>query len=174
MHAVGQVTRSTAMATASPPPMQREATPIFAPRQINRPPMDRGEHERQRRRRAVADSLPTFHHGFLHEVLRIGLGSGLLPGKEQQLGRVISHPAPPLNLCRGFSHRTRIPAVQSLKRRPAGFLSEEFACQGLDSQTRQMFAESGSVPGSAGTPAGGSAHNDRAGRDAGAPSLPDP
>ena len=42
--------------------------------------------------------------GFLNDVLRIGLGPCLLPGKQQELRRVVIQPPPPIGLCQRIMH----------------------------------------------------------------------
>jgi len=63
----------------------------------------------------------SFHDSFLDQVLRVRLGAGLLPGKEQELRRVVFQPAPPVGLLWRFIHSTGTPAFTLKSDAEAGF-----------------------------------------------------
>ncbi len=68
---------------------------IIPARHIHGAASNRGEDQSRERRRSVRHLPPGFHHGVLHQVLRIRLATGLLPRKQEEPGRILRQPSSP-------------------------------------------------------------------------------
>ncbi len=69
---------------------------VVAAGEVNGATSDGGENQPGSRWGAVGLTAPTLDHGFLHEVLRVVLEPGLLPGKQQKLRSVSVKPLLPV------------------------------------------------------------------------------
>ena len=96
--------------TAAEPDRLAAGQLLLAPGQVNRAAADGRKDQCRRGRVTVVLPPGRFHHGFLDQVLRVRIRARLLPGKEQELRRVVFQPAPPIGLLWQFIHSTGSPA----------------------------------------------------------------